>query len=135
MHGTENLKFINLFFMVSFEIHISKAYVTIGLIILHYNFNLDQYTAEQLNKNYSRIPVSKERKWTRWPTDTRSLNKQQFNKFIDPMTVRLITYIACRLVNVYVPKKRKPCRLPNCKEILQSMHSIKKSRRITPGRT
>jgi len=110
--------------MASFKTHISQAYVTIGLIILQYNCNLDQYTAEQLNKHYSRIPVSKERKWTRWPTDTRSLNKQQFNKFNDPMTVRLITYIACRLLNVHVARRRKPCRLPNCKENLQSMHSI-----------
>jgi hypothetical protein len=30
-----------LFFVVSFKTHVSQAYVTVGLIILQYNFNFD----------------------------------------------------------------------------------------------
>jgi hypothetical protein len=32
---------ISLFFVVSFKTHVSQEYVTIGLIILQYNFNFN----------------------------------------------------------------------------------------------
>jgi hypothetical protein len=42
------------------------------------------------------------------------------------MRVRLITYIACGLVNVYVPRKRKHCRLLTCKENVQTCTAFRK---------
>jgi len=41
---------INLFFIVSFKTHASRAYVTIGLIILQYNFNFDFLETNRLLK-------------------------------------------------------------------------------------
>jgi len=44
---------INLFFVVSFKTHVSQAYVTIGLIILQYNFSFDFLeTSLLLKKNW-----------------------------------------------------------------------------------
>jgi hypothetical protein len=41
---------ISLFFVVRFKTHVSHTYVTVGLIILEYNFNFDFLETNQLLK-------------------------------------------------------------------------------------